>query len=131
MMTAKTLAFALLVGLFVSACTPKPAVAPSNDAPGGTWSGDYGMGDRRDPIRVDLRWEDGNLRGTLHAGARSMPLSKASFQQDTGAIAFEFDAEGNGGRTVHYVVDGKVAGDTMTGTWMHDDQHGDFSIKKQ
>ena len=43
----------------------------------------------------------------------------------------EFDAEGNGGRTVHYVIDGKVDGDTMTGTWTHDDQRGDFRVMKE
>jgi len=43
----------------------------------------------------------------------------------------EFDAEGNRGRTVHYIIDGKVNGNTMTGTWTHDDEKGDFSVTKQ
>ena len=43
----------------------------------------------------------------------------------------EFDAEGNGGRIVHYIVDGKVTGNTMTGTWTHDGQRGDFRATKQ
>src|SRR5439155_24824997 len=121
----------VIVFVLVSACTSKPALAPSKDAPEGTWSGDYGLGDRREPIRVDLRWKDGNLGGTVYAGPRSLPLTKASFKADTGAIGFEFDSEGNRGKTVHYAIDGKVAGDTISGTWTHDDQHGDFSVKKQ
>jgi len=43
----------------------------------------------------------------------------------------EFDAEGNRGRTVHYIIDGKVNGNTMTGTWAHDDEKGDFRVTKE
>ena len=61
----------------------------------------------------------------------SFPLKKASFAPDTGAIKMEFDAEGNGGRPVHYMIDGKISGTTMTGTWSHDGQRGDFNVKKE
>jgi len=124
-----TVAFVLLL----SACASKPSATATNEAaPSGKWAGEYGMGtDRREPINVDLHWEDTNLRGVVRAGARSLPLTKASFKPETGAISMEFDAEGNGGRTVHYIIDGKVSGDTMSGTWTHDDQSGDFQVKKQ
>jgi hypothetical protein len=59
-----------------------------------------------------------------------MPITKASFQRDTGAITMEFDAEGNG-RTVHYVAEGKVNGNAMAGTWTHDDQRGEFRVTKE
>src|SRR5262249_4173939 len=72
-----------------------------------------------------------NLAGAVHAGPRSLPLTKTSFMPETGAISMEFDAEGNGGRTVHYTIDGKVSGAVMTGTWTHDNQHGDFRVTKQ
>jgi len=87
--------------------------------------------ERREPIRVDLHWEDDNLNGIVHAGPRSLPLSKASFNADTGSISMEFDAEGNGGRTVHYVIEGKVSANTMMGTWTHDGQRGDFRVSRQ
>ena len=123
--------FFLFVGLLLlAACTSKPAA--SNDSPDGTWSGDYGPNsDRRESITVDLQWEGANLRGVVKAGQRSLPIRKASFKPDTGDISIEFDAQGNGGQTVHYVIDGKVAGNTMTGTWTHDDQRGDFRITKK
>jgi len=120
--------------LLVSGCAahgPTEDTSASKDAPAGTWSGDYGLGDRREPIRLELRWENGNLLGTVHAGPRSLPLTNVSFKADTGAVAMEFDAEGNGGRTVHYFIDGNVSGDTMSGTWTHDDQKGDFKVTKQ
>jgi hypothetical protein len=127
----KTIIVVLLLSFFVfTACTAKPVV--SSQAPSGSWSGDYEVAsERREAIGVDLRWEGSNLRGVVHAGARSLPLTKASYQSDSGAISMEFDAEGNGGRAVHYVIDGKVSGNTMSGTWTHDDQHGDFRVTKQ
>jgi hypothetical protein len=130
-MINKGLFFSFVIALLLlSACTRQPAV--SNQAPSGTWSGEYGLGpDRRESISVDLRWEDGNLRGIVHAGPRSLPLTKASFTAETGAISMEFDAEGNRGRIVHYIIDGKVNGKTMTGTWAHDDEKGDFHVTKQ
>jgi hypothetical protein len=118
--------------LLLSACASKPAVSTSTEPPSGTWSGDYAVEtDRREAISVDLRWEGTNLVGVVHGGPRSLPLTKASFKPETGAISMEFDAEGNGGRTVHYIIDGKVSSDVMTGTWTHDNQHGDFRVTKQ
>lgn len=129
-MLAKIFGLILLITL-LSACTSQRD-ASDGKAPGGTWSGDYDPGTgRRESISVDLRWENESLQGVVHAGARSLSLSKASFNQDTGAITMEFDAEGNGGRTVHYNVDGKVSGNTMAGTWVHDDQRGDFRVTKR
>jgi len=80
--------------------------------------------------RHEWRWEDSNLRGTVHAGPRSLDISKGSFKPETGAIILEFDAQANG-RTVHYAVDGKVEGNRITGTWSRDDQKGDFQVTKQ
>jgi hypothetical protein len=123
---------AILFSIIILGCSSAPAV--SQDSPSGKWSGDYSPGpdaDRRESISVDLRWEDKNLRGTVHAGPRTLPLTKASFNPDTGLIAMEFDAEGNGGRTVHYVIEGLVKGNTMNGIWSHDDQRGLFQVTKQ
>jgi hypothetical protein len=119
-----------IVVLLLAACTSKPAV--SENPPSGTWSGDYGPdADRREPIKVELRWEDSNLRGIVHAGVRSLDISKASFKPETGAITLEFDTQGNNGQTVHYVIEGKVEGNMMTGNWSHDDQRGDFRVTRQ
>jgi hypothetical protein len=121
----------LIVGLaLLSACAPKTTEL-STAPPSGTWSGDYGPdADRRDPVTLDLRWDKTTLRGTVHAGPRSLDVSKAGFKPETGAISLQFDAEANG-RTVHYAVDGKVEGDRMSGTWSHDGQQGDFRVTKQ
>jgi hypothetical protein len=134
-MRSKKLAHAVVLVLLgfslLASCNKVPA-APSGDTPTGRWTGNYEVTPgRNEPISVDLRWENTDLRGTVMAGVRSIPISKAAFQRDTGAINLEFDAQGNGGQIVHYVIDGKVAGNTMTGTWSHGDQRGEFKVTKE
>ena len=119
------------ISMFVllAACAPK--AAPAAGVPSGKWSGDYGPdAQRRDPVTLDLRWENATLRGTVHAGPRSLDISQAVFKPETGAIQIQFDAQANG-RAVHYVVDGKLEGDQISGSWTHDDQKGDFRVTKQ
>ena len=119
-----------VLSLSLAACASKPALSAA--PPGGTWSGDYGPdAERREPITVDLRWEDANLRGVVHAGTRSIDLTTVSFKADTGAIAMEFDTQGNYGQKVHYVIDGKIEGDSMSGTWNHDNMQGDFRLRRK
>src|SRR5437879_3872735 len=105
--------------LLIAACASKPAA--STAPPSGAWSGDYGPdAERRESVRLELKWEDSNLRGVIHAGLRDLAVSQASFKPETGAITMAFDAQGNNGQTVHYVIEGKVEGDAMTGSWSHD-----------
>jgi hypothetical protein len=114
----------------LSACAQRKT--SSNDSPAGTWSGDYGPdSERREAISVELRWDGSNLGGVVQSGFRSLPLAKASFTRDTGEITMEFDAQGNGGRTVHYSIEGKVSGNVMSGTWTRGDQRGDFRVTKK
>jgi hypothetical protein len=124
-------AVCLVVLLLFSACSsPKPTTSSSTD-PTGAWSGDYtsGAGQRED-VSLELRMENNDLKGVVRSGPRSLPLTKASFKPDTGAIAFEFDAQNNG-RIVHYMIEGKLEGNTMTGNWTHDSQRGEFRVTRK
>src|SRR5437588_12613022 len=101
-----------VLSLSLAACASKPALSAA--PPGGTWSGDYGPdAERREPIRLELRWDDSNLRGVIQAGVRELPVTKVSFKPETEAIMMEFDAQGNNGQTIHYVIEGKVEGNAM------------------
>jgi len=121
----------VFMALLLASCSSKPA--PAADAPpSGRWSGDYGPDAvRRESVALDLRWEGNNLNGSVKVGVRSIPLTKATFVPDTGAITLEFDAQGSEGQPVHYVIEGKIEGNMMTGTWHHDDVSGDFHVTKE
>src|SRR5436190_11754589 len=120
----------LLAVFLLAGCAAKPAT--SADIPTGKWSGDYGPdANRRDPVSLELSSKDGKLQGTVHAGPRSMPLSNIVYKAETGAITMEFDAQGHGGRTIHYQIDGKIEGNTMSGSWTHDGERGDFHMMKE
>lgn len=98
----------------------------------GTWAGDWGpSASDRNQVTVDLKWDGKNLTGTVNSPPQTVTLQKATFDAKTGAVHFEADAKGRGGNTIHYVIDGKVAGNTMTGSWNHDNRKGDFRITKK
>ena len=121
-----------LIALLLGSCTSKPAVPAADAPPSGRWSGDYGPDAvRRESVAVDLRWEGNNLNGSVKVGVRSIPLTKATFTPATDAITLEFDAQGSEGQPVHYVIEGKIAGNMMTGAWHHDDVRGDFQLTKE
>ena len=128
----KVCLYALFVALLLlAACARAPEReqgAAASDPLTGAWSGDWGPSEQnRTPVTVDLKWDGANLSGTVNPGPNAIELTKASFKPDTGAITMEADAPGHGG---HYTIQGKVKGNTMTGTWGRDNGSGDFTITK-
>jgi hypothetical protein len=122
---------------FVSICACLLMVASAfaqGDPLSGSWSGDWGPspGDRN-TVTLDLKWDGKALTGNVTGGTNvssPIPLQKTSFDAKTGAVHMEADATSRG-RTVHYVIDGKVDKGTMTGSWNHDARKGDFKITKK
>jgi hypothetical protein len=80
---------------------------------------------------VELKWDGKNLTGTVNPGPNAVDLKKATFDPLKGAVHFEADTKNRRGNPIHYVIDGKVEKDVMTGTWNHDDRKGDFKITKK
>lgn len=105
----------------------------AEDPLSGTWVGDWGPSAAdRNQVTVELKWDGKNLTGTVNPGPNAVELKKTSFDQKTGAIHMEADAKNRrSGAEVHYVIEGKVEGNTMTGTWNHDNRKGDFKITKK
>jgi|KBSMisStaDraftv2_1062788.scaffolds.fasta_scaffold04553_10 uncharacterized protein (DUF2147 family) len=134
--------------LVLGACSSEPAKAPeptakeapatpaatpdaSADPLSGTWKGDWGpSASHRNPVTVELKWDGTALSGTVNPGPDAVPLTKGSFNKDTGAVTMEADAKGHDGKAVHYTIEGKVDGTTMSGSWNHDDKKGDFKLMK-
>ena len=123
-------AFALVAGLVLAASAF--AQQSGSNSLSGTWVGDWGPSPSdRNQVTVDLKWDGKMLSGTVNPGPNAVPLQKSSYDAKTKAVHFEADAKGHSGNTVHYKIDGKVEGSTMTGTWSHDTVKGDFKITKK
>ncbi len=104
----------------------------SSDPLSGTWTGDWGPSPtHRNPVTVELKWDGKAVTGTVNPGANSVALQKATFDPKTGDVHFEADAKGRRGNDVHYVIDGKVDKDAMSGSWSHDNRNGDFKITRK
>ena len=102
------------------------------DPMSGTWTGDWGPSpDDRNQVTVELKWDGKNLTGTVNPGENAVALQKATFDSKTGAVHFEADTKNRRGNPIHYVIEGKVAKGTMTGSWSHDNRKGDFKITKK
>jgi hypothetical protein len=111
--------------------TAPPDAASAADPLSGTWTGDWGPSARdRNQVTLELKWDGTNLTGTVNPGENGIPVQQSTFNPATGEVHFEADVS-RGNATIHYVVDGKVQGNMMTGTWNHPNGRGDFTITRQ
>lgn len=119
------------VALCFAIAQPGAAQQKATDPLSGTWTGDWGPSAAdRNTVTVDLKWDGKVLTGTVNPGANAVALLKCTFDPKTGAVHMEADAKGRRGNDIHYMIDGKVEKDTMTGSWNHDDRKGDFKINR-
>ena len=114
---------------------PVLALQRGSDPLTGTWSGDWGPNAAdRNTVNVNLKWDGKTLIGTVQSVNYQRPdvtLQKATFDATSGTIHMEADAPNPRGGTIHYVIDGKLANGTMSGSWNHDGRKGDFKLKKK
>lgn len=129
-MRVKVLCLVGMLGLVVAASGT--AQQKATDPLSGTWTGDWGpsAGDRN-PVTVELKWDGKALTGTVNPGASAVELKQCTFDAKTSAVHMEADTKGRRGNDIHYMIDGKVEKDTMTGSWNHDNRKGDFKITKK
>ena len=123
-----------IIGMLVS-CAPAPASKdqPSSADPlSGDWVGEWGPSpDRQTAVTLELKWDGTALKGTVNPGRDAIELSKATFDPQSEAVSMELDAPGSNREIVHYVVNGKVSGNTMTGTFDRGGETGTFKIEKR
>ena len=127
--------------LLLSACAPEPEpVAEPQPTPetaepvagddvlSGTWTGDWGPSPRdRNAVVVELAWDGATLSGQVNPGPNAVELTVAAFDPATNLVTMEADAESFQG-PVHYVIEGTLDGNMISGSWGHDDVQGDFTI---
>jgi hypothetical protein len=96
----------------------------------GTWIGTWGPTPiHRMHVIVELRWNGKTLTGAANSGEQVIEFRNSSFDPRTGAVHLEADAL-SAGNVAHYVINGKVDGRAMFGTWKHGDRKGDFKLLK-
>ena len=97
----------------------------------GIWFGDYGTNPRdRNQVQVALKWDGKVLTGSVTTGDDPIELESATFDPGTGVVHMEVIVPGRGRSTYHYVIDGKLDNDIISGIWHHESGRGDFQIKK-
>ena len=130
------------VCLLVCLAVAIPMVAQQRATPAaadpltGTWTGDWGpsAGDRNQ-VSVELKLSGTALTGTVKSTQPARPdvaLTKSTYTASTSAVHMEADSTSpRGGGAVHFIIDGKLAGTSMTGSWNHDATKGDFKLTRK
>ena len=122
--------FCLLTCLFA---IPVLAQAPA-DPLTGTWTGDWGPNaSDRNQVSVDLKYDGKAVTGVVKTANRpEVTLGPSSYDAATRTVKMQAEAKNpRSGQAVKYVIEGKVEGNTMTGSWNHDDRKGDFKLTKK
>jgi hypothetical protein len=104
-----------------------------SDPVSGQWTGDWGPSAMdRNAISAEFKFDGKAVTGSITPeGQTAISIQKGTFDPKTGAVHLEADVKSpRDGEMVHYVIDGKVSKDMMTGSWTHDNRKGDFSISK-
>jgi hypothetical protein len=82
-----------------------------------------------------MDWDGKQITGQINPGPNAVPIAKATLEPKGWMVHFEADVK-NAGKTIHYVVDGKIENlglynRVIVGTWSHDNVKGDFRIQRQ
>src|SRR5258706_15973845 len=85
----------------------------------GTWAGDWGpSASDRNNVTVELKFDGkSKVTGTVNPGPNAVDLKNGTFDEKTGALHLEADAKGRRGNDIHYVIDGKLEKDALSGSW--------------
>lgn len=126
---------AVLACLMVSvAAFSQGGAAP--DPLSGTWTGDWGPNAQdRNQVSVDLKFDGKALTGVVKSTQPSrpdVPLSNSSFDSATRTVKMEAEARNpRSGQTIKYIIEGKLEGTSLAGSWNHDGRKGDFKLTKK
>ena len=102
----------------------------------GSWSGDWGPSkDSRTRVLLDLEWDGNAITGTINPGTDNVRLTKATLESTTWTVHFEAEGKDGAGKSVRYVIDGKLENlgsyyRVMTGSWQQGVRKGDFKLTR-
>ena len=134
-MRVRTLSLMCLLASLMVALPLFAGQGNSADPLTGTWTGDWGPSAQdRNQVSVELKWDGKQLTGVVKSTRPARPdvtLSNSTFDPATQTVKMEAEARNpRSGQSVKYTIEGKLSGDTMSGSWNHDSSKGDFTLKK-
>ena len=124
----------------VASCARVQGSQEGDDSLTGTWVGDFGPAFYdRNTITLELNWDGTNLTGMVRPGVpgarmyrnfESFPIENASFDPKTGIVKFEAIYQPRGR---HYIIQGKLNKNTLSGSWNRPDENkdGDFKLTRK
>jgi hypothetical protein len=135
-----SLLVSILTGVSCSRVQGSQASEEKGDPITGTWVGDFGPAFYdRNTISLELKWDGKNLTGMVVPGVpgarmyrnfEGFPIEKASFDPNTGIVKFEATYKP---RDRHYIIQGKLNKNTLSGTWNRPEDRvdGDFKLTRK
>jgi hypothetical protein len=130
-MKVRTLSVICLLACLIAIPT---LAQPQADPLSGTWAGDWGPNaNDRNQVSVDLKLNGKAVTGVVKTANRpEVSIGASTYDATTRTVKMEAEAKNpRSGQAVKYVIEGKVEGNTMTGTWNHDNVKGDFKLTKK
>ncbi|HEY8519477.1 MAG TPA: hypothetical protein VIN61_05315 [Gammaproteobacteria bacterium] len=126
---------AAVVGVvFVAAAT---AFAQEGHPLKGSWIGTWKSNETHgESMFMVLDWDGEKITGTINPGIDNIEIDRASLDPDGWVVRLEADAQDKSGRTVHYVIEGKIQdlelpNRSIVGTWRSGDGRGEFEASRQ
>src|SRR5262245_572124 len=133
-----------LVPVLLVVALVMPSFAQMGHPLKGSWSGDWWLKKgEENHVLLDFDWDGKALKGMLNPGTDNVTMQKLTLEpppvdnvakaMDPWLLHFEADAKDASGKTVHYVVDGKLQNigafnKFITGTWSVGNQKGEFKV---
>src|SRR5438105_2288681 len=131
----------VLLFCILASCARAQSAQQGGDPLTGTWIGDFGPAFYdRNTITLELNWDGKNLTGMVRPGVpgarmyrnfESFPIENAAVDLKTGTVKFEATYKP---KARHYVIDGKLKGNTLSGAWNRPEEtykDGDFKLTRQ
>ena len=111
-----------------------PAAAQEGHPLKGSWLGTWTGNTTHDPdLVLVLNWDGKAITGNINPGPNAVPIQKATLDADKWMVHLEADGKDVSGKTVRYLVDGKLENigayaRVLSGTWTEGGTKGDFKV---
>lgn len=114
-----------------------PAGAQEGHPLKGSWLGTWKSNDTHgENVLLVLDWNGESVTGVINPGTDNIRISEATLDPDRWVVRIEADAEDRSGRTLRYVIEGRIenlelANRSIVGTWENGRGGGAFEASRQ